>query len=329
MFLQLGPHRAHQRGRTRVCALRRLTSLTRAPGDLTVPLVPFIVFSPLALSRCVLRGRQHYELPVTTDKCVHVVYYRRRRGLRRRGRLGRRPGIFEWGNLSGSRKRYKSQSGPLFWNDPNCCSQPVINCILNMERGIVFAFIYLVICCFNMDGYHNWLCVGKPLLCLRTPWCREAAWPCALKYIFRWIWLSIHANIYPQREKWKCCMSTNETKSSIPEVNVTQFYFSAVWSEVWLYVFGLFWHFSRSCAALLPHIQQQRQQEMGSDPPVDGRRARGSSPPCRSTNTAPVVWGWVPVESDRPSVPDHSVARCRSRPQRRVCFGDVVSCVFL
>lgn len=95
MFLQLGPHRAHQRGRTRVCALRRLTSLTRAPGDLTVPLVPFIVFSPLALSRCVLRGRQHYELPVTTDKCVHVVYYRRRRGLRRRGRLGRRPGIFE------------------------------------------------------------------------------------------------------------------------------------------------------------------------------------------------------------------------------------------
>lgn len=62
------------------------------------------------LTGCVYREQHLYKFPFTANKCVHVVSHRRRPGWQRRGQLGRRPGIFEWGNWNDSRKRY------ITWN---------------------------------------------------------------------------------------------------------------------------------------------------------------------------------------------------------------------
>lgn len=52
------------------------------------------------------RERHLQESLFPINKCVHVLSHRRRRGWRPRGRRGQKPGILEWGNWSGSRKRY-------------------------------------------------------------------------------------------------------------------------------------------------------------------------------------------------------------------------------
>lgn len=52
------------------------------------------------------RERHLQESLFPINKCVHVLSHRRRRGWRPRGRRGQKRGILEWGNWSGSRKRY-------------------------------------------------------------------------------------------------------------------------------------------------------------------------------------------------------------------------------
>lgn len=58
---------------------------------------------------------QHLEeslFPI--NKCVHVLSHRRRRGWQPRGRRGQKQGILEWGNWSGSRKRYATPAYDFF-----------------------------------------------------------------------------------------------------------------------------------------------------------------------------------------------------------------------
>lgn len=79
----------------------------------------------LALVGAWLRERLVYHISLMANKCVHVLFHRRRRGLQPSGRLGPRPGRFEWGNLNGSKKRYTTRSG----RDSLRCTVPIIQLI--------------------------------------------------------------------------------------------------------------------------------------------------------------------------------------------------------
>ena len=67
---------------------------------------------------------------------------------------------------------------------------------------------------------------------------------------------------------------------------------------------------------------------MGSDPPVDGRRARESVAASHSTNTACCV-GLSPSRAwpfGYTWLTDYTVPHCGNMPQQCICFGDTVIC---
>lgn len=93
------------------CTFSNVTFLPQETDDLTLRTCPtWLVFDWSRALSCVAFGSLGVSsvkgtFLFRTNKCIHVLSHRQRRGWRQRGRLGQKRGIFEWGNLNGSRKR--------------------------------------------------------------------------------------------------------------------------------------------------------------------------------------------------------------------------------
>lgn len=159
------------------------------------------------------------------------VSHRRRRGWQQRGRHGRRPGIFEWGNSNGSKKRYITQKRPDWLQPMKLMPHNRFPKHRSTWKLALFAPLFTFFICNGHWPVTTVTCSEFP-----SCWCRGAVWLHALKDFF--FILTVHTQKYTHQNKNESAACPQmKPKVLFLKWMSPSFYVSAVLSEVWLYVF--------------------------------------------------------------------------------------------